>query len=435
MPIRLLFPAVLALLLLALPAAAVASDYVPGEVIVKYEDGTSATSEAAAENAAGTASEQSLPDGSQQLAIEDRQSVSQTVAELRDDPGVAYAVPNWKASAASFSPNDPGFRLQWNLFDAFGINMPEAWSLAADRGAPGGRGALVAVLDSGVAFENRGRFRRAPDFRRDTFVHGYDFIAGDRHPDDVFSHGTHVAGTIAEATNNGLGEAGVAYGARIMPLRVLDSEGAGDAAAISRAVRYATVHHADVINLSLEFPAELRASEIPDVISALRFAYRRGVVVVAAAGNQADHAVAYPARATPVIAVGATTITGCEADYSNAGKDLDLVAPGGGVDAPSSRSQWDIDHCRLDSPGKSIYQQTFTRGVRRFGVVGLEGTSMAAPHVAGIAALVIATGRLGPHPSPAAVEQHLEATARDAGEPGFDPYYGHGLVDAAAALR
>jgi serine protease len=439
MPTRLLLVALLALTALAVPSGAAADDYVPGEVIVRYEDGTSSGAESALERQSGTDAEGALPGGSERLAIEDGDSVRETIAELSRDPNVAYAVPNWKARAAAFVPNDPGFRRQWNLSDFFGINMPEAWDLAAARGAPGGSGAVVAVLDSGVAFEHYKRFRRAPDLGASAFVKGRDFIDRDGHPNDEYGHGTHVAGTIAQTTNNGLGTAGIAYGAKIMPLRVLDSLGEGDAVAIARAIRYAARKGAHVINLSLEFPGYVRAAEIPEVLSALRFARRHGSVVVAAAGNKANTAVAYPARAQQVLAVGATTITGCEADYSNAGKDLDVAAPGGGLDAPNTRSQWDLDHCRPDSPGKPIVQQTFTHDgwVQSFGLRGpdFEGTSMAAPHVSAIAALVLATGRLGPNPTPRMVEDHIKATARDAGEAGFDPFYGYGIVDAAAALR
>ena len=206
--------------------------------------------------------------------------------------------------------------------------------------------------------------------------------------------------------------------------------------AIAKAIRYAARRRVDVINLSLEFELDVVASEIPEILAAIRFAHRRGAVMVAAAGNRFGRGVAYPARAGQVIAVGATTRNGCQSDYSNAGADLDVVAPGGGVDA-DPRTGEELALCDPGDSGDYIFQQTFRgRGVRRFGLPGgYEGTSMASPHVAGIAALLIATGRLGDNPRPAAVQHHIEATARDLGEPGFDRAYGHGLVDAAAALR
>jgi serine protease len=425
----------LAVGVLALPASAAASDYVPGEVIVRYADGTTASAAAAAQDVSGTVVEEALPGGSQQLAIEDGDSVRETIAELEDDPNVDYAVPNWRAQAAALPTNDPAARRQWNLFRTWGINVSEAWTLAQSLGAPGGRGALVAILDSGVAYENRGRFRRAPDLRRSTFVRPFDFIDNDRHPNDTFGHGTHVAGTIAQTTGNGVATAGIAYNAKIMPLRVLDEQGAGDSAAIARAIRWAARYGADVINLSLEFPAEVRAAEIPDVIGALRYARRHGSLVVGAAGNQADFTVAYPARAASVLAVGATTITGCQAGYSNSGDDLDIVAPGGGADAPNNDSVWDSQHCDPNAVGRPIVQQTFASEglIRHFGLPrDYEGTSMAAPHVSAIAALIIATKRLGPNPSPDAVEAHIKATARPTDRP---DRYGAGLVDAGAALR
>jgi serine protease len=434
MPTRLPFLIAALVVLLLLPASAQGTGYVPDEVIVRYEAGTGGGVAAQVAEDAGAQQIGELPGSSEQLRIEDGDSVRETIAELTADPNVAYAVPNWKARAAATAPNDPLFGRQWNLFSEFGINVVDAWTLAEERGAPGGRGALVAVLDSGVAYERRGRYRRATDLRRSTFVKPWDFIGRDRHPNDVFGHGTHVAGTIAQATNNRLGTAGIAYNAKIMPLRVLDGRGEGDSAAIARAIRFAARHRADVINLSLEFPAEVRSSEIPDVLGAIRYANRRGSLVVAAAGNQADIAVAYPARAKSVVAVGATTITGCQADYSNSGDHLDVVAPGGGVDMANSDSAWDLAHCRPDGAGRPIVQQTFVgRGVRRFGFPRTyEGTSMASPHVAAIAALVIATKRLGRNPSPRAVEEHIEATARPTDRP---DRYGAGLVDAAAALR
>jgi serine protease len=416
MPQRPFFLALGALVALLTPAtSAAAADYVPGEVVVKYEDGGSARVH----------------------QIKDGDSVRETIAELRRKPGVKYAVPNHIARASqTFVPNDPGFRRQWNLFEPGGIGMPEAWSHAAAAGAPGGKGVVVAVLDSGVAFERYRRFRRAPDLRRSTFVRGYDFIDRDPHPNDVFGHGTHVAGTIAQATNNGEGAAGIAYGAKIMPLRVLDSAGSGDSVAIAKAIRYAARRNADVINLSLEFELDVLPSEIPEILAAIRFAHRRDSLIVAAAGNGFGRRVAYPARADQVIAVGATTRSGCRSDYSNGGPDLDLVAPGGGVDAEPRTSQ-ELDLCDPSSASDWIFQETFRgRGVQKFGLPrGYEGTSMAAPHVSAIAALVIAARKLGPNPGPEALQNHIQATALDLGRPGFDGRYGHGLVNAAAALR
>jgi serine protease len=432
MRIRLILAAALALALAA-PSGAAASRYLPGSVIVKYKHGTSAGQRSVVQRIAGVRPEQSLPGGSKQLQVHDGDSVRQTVSELNADPNVAYAVPDYIAHASALRPNDPGFRKQWNFFGSYGIHMPDAWSLARKRHSPGGRGTVVAVLDTGVAYRNFKRYRRAPDLRH--FVKGYDFVDEDRYPFDLNGHGTHVAGTIGETTNNRKGAAGIAYRTKIMPVRVLDSEGAGDTIAISRAIRWATRHHADVINLSLEFDSSVRASQIPDVVRALHYARHKGVTVVAAAGNQAESVVAYPARSSSVIAVAATTDAGCEADYSNAGVDVDVAAPGGGANSPNDDNEWDVRQCSRGR-GRDIYQQTFTSSLRRFGLPGgYEGTSMAAPHVSGLAALIIGTHRLGRHPSPKAIQQHIERTARDIGPPGFDERYGYGLIDAAAALR
>ena len=430
--------------LFAAPARADAARYVPGEVIVRYEGGSSAATRAAVQRRARLGRSRKLPGGSRRLEIRDGETVRQTLAELRAEPNVERAVPNHIAHA-SFLPNDPGLggplgwrSLQWNFFGPAGVNAPEAWDLASAAGAPGGRGAVVAVLDSGVAYETRGRFRRAPDLRRDRFVSGYDFVDEDHSPNDENGHGTHITGTIAQRTNNALGVTGLAYGVKVMPVRVLDDRGGGDNAAIARAIRFAVKRGADVITMALEFEAGLHASDIPDVVSAIRYAHRRGAVMVSAAGNVGYPVVAYPGRATGVIAVGATTENLCQASYSNSGPGLDLVAPGGGPDAPNFDNAADAAHCRAADRGRYIYQQTFRREkqVRSFGLPGkYQGTSMASAHVAATAAMLIASGRLGRDPRPDAVEQRLEATARDLGVPGMDERYGAGLLDAAAALR
>ena len=400
-----------------LATSAGAADYVPGEVVVGHTDGSVS-----------------------KVETQPGQSVAEAIDKLSDHPKVKYAVPNLVAHAAAedWVPDDPYVDRQWNFVGSFGIGMPQAWSLAAAVGAPGGRGAVVAVIDSGVAYETRGPFKRDPDLHRSTFVHPWDFVGHDSHPNDRYGHGTHVAGTIAQATNNRFGVAGIAYGAKIMPLKVLDDFGEGDSLAIARAIRYAAKHGADVINLSLEFDHRVVAGEIPEILSAIRYAHSRGAVIVAAAGNYNRpylRRVAYPARATDVIAVGATTRHGCRAEYSSYGADLDVVAPGGGVDAKPSVPEEQL-LCRPETSGSWIYQVTFLgNSVRDFGLPrGYEGTSMATPHVSAIAALLIATHRLGVHPSPSLVEERIEHTTRDLGKPGYDSRYGWGLVNAATAL-
>ena len=360
--------------------------------------------------------------------------------ERSGDP-VAHAAGEW-------IPNDPGIpgdpgqsgapgdwrEVQWNFAGSplFGVGAPEAWANVAAEDAPGGQGTIVAVLDTGVAYANRGKFRRSPDFSRYTFVQGYDFIAHNPYPNDRNGHGTFVAGTIAEATNNGYGLTGLAYAAKIMPVRVLNAEGEGDANTIAQGVRYAVNHGARVINMSLEFAPSVTARDIPQLMSALRYAYHRGVVVVAAAGNEGRTAVDYPARAPHVIAVGATTEHGCLADYSNDGPRLTLVAPGGGADAALAGDP----NCRPEQPaGRDIYQMTFTGpSPRVFGFPGgYEGTSMATPEVAATAALIIAGGVLGRRPTVAQITARLRATARPLGTPADGYLYGAGLLNAAAA--
>ncbi len=395
-------------------SAAATPAYVPGELIVKREGAATPTA----------------------VAVPAGESVKDAAAELSDRPGIAHARPNYIARASAYTPNDPGFPRQWNLATSpAGINMPDAWGQARQLGRAGGKGVVVAVLDTGVAYQHFGRFRRAPDLNR--FVPGYDFVDDDRHPNDQNGHGTHVAGTIAQSTGNGLGTAGIAYRARIMPVRVLDANGAGDTLAISRGIRFAARRGADVINLSLEFDGGVRAAQIPDIVSALDYARSRGAIVVAAAGNRGQPRVAYPARARNVVAVAATTARGCRAEYSNSGADVDIAAPGGGADAISGESPYDVATCQPSLRGEFIYQQTFSPGsVARFAIpAGFKGTSMAAPHVSGVAALLIGSRRLGRKPSPAAIEKRLKATARDIGTPGWDPRYGSGLLDAAAALK
>lgn len=433
---------------IAAAPAARPPDYVPGEVLVGYASGpaggqvaraTRQRQNAARASAAASTSREEI------MRVPRGQSVWSAIARLKRSRGVTYAVPNYIAHQAGWIPNDRGNtghrqgwqRLQWNFLPGIGVDAPDAWSHMFALHHPGGRGVTIAVLDTGVAYRNWHQFHKAPDFPWTHFVDPHDFVAGNAFPLDREGHGTFVTGMIAESTNNGIGLTGLAYGARIMPVRVLDAAGDGNSATIAKGIRYAVTHGAQVINLSLTFDQSVTASEIPDMISAVRFAHRHGVVVVAASGNDATRRLAYPAAASTVISVGATTRDRCLAGYSNGGARLDLVAPGGGDDA-SLVADPDCHPFRNLPP---VHQMTFkdldslTPGANptRFGYPGTYGTSMAAPEVSASAALVIASGVIGRHPSPDRVLTRLEQTATPLGGARPNDDFGWGLVNAGAA--
>ncbi len=386
--------------------------------------------------------------------------VREAAKALRVNPKVEYAVPNYVATSSATPeappeiPNDPGTLgglaeaatplgdwtiKQWNFlpFEAVaadpklavspgGIDAVGAWQHLIEAGRPGGEGVTVAVLDTGIAYRGDGpSFRKSPDFTADQFARGYDFVGRDRVPLDENGHGTHVAGTIAEKTNNGIGLTGLAYGAKLMPVRVLDAHGRGDAAAIAKGIRFAVAHKAQVINMSFNFGCHKR---VPTVDEALREAYDRGVVTVASAGNLgSESCVSEPATGPRVIAVGGTSEGGCLGYYSLAGTAIDVLAPGGGNP---------VSGCPSIS-ARPIYQVTLRAGsTSEFTIPSnYVGTSMAAAHVSGLAALVLASGVLGPQPSPKArveaVTRRIRQTARSLGLPRTQQ--GAGLIDAAKA--
>jgi serine protease len=438
--------------------AVAAVPYTPHVVVVRFARRVSTLARIADLRASGSIDAVPTTAYTRRLRLAADVTVASALERLRRSPGVLWAQPDYIAHAADYAtpgtyptlvpqvpstlppflPDDPGrsgpgdwTQLQWNFAGQFGVNAPEAWSNLIADGRPGGSGVIVAVLDTGVAYANRGRFRRSPDFRAGQFVRGYDFVDGTPYPNDDNGHGTQVAGTIAEETNNGIGVTGLAYGVRIMPVRVLDGEGDGDATAIAAGVVFAVLHHAQIINMSLEFTSGVTGSSVPELRDAIGFAHARGVLVVGAAGNEGTDRIAYPARAPFVVAVGASTQHGCPADYSNYGPGLDILAPGGGADARLP----DDPNCVPFGRGADIYQETMIDGSpRRFGLPsGYEGTSMATPHVSAAAALVIASGVLGQHPTPDAIVARLKATARQIGPLADAAHFGAGLLDAGAA--
>ncbi len=392
------------------------------------------------------------------FALRQGADVVAVAAALREDPRVEYAAPNYIATASTSPvaepevPNDPGpisgppgppggwVTKQWNFLPWLGEPAPllpispggidaiGAWENLAVAGRPGAQGVTVAVLDSGVAYRTLSpNFLRSPDFASGQFVKGFDFVDDDRLPLDENGHGTHVAGTIAEKTNNGIGLTGLAYRAKLMPVRVLDALGRGRADDIAKGIRFAVGHGADVINMSFNFGCDRR---VPGVDEALRLAYRRGVVAVASVGNVGSEAcVSPPATGPHAIGVGGSTQGGCLGSYSLAGKGVDLLAPGGGTPAIGCPSV----------SADSIYQVTLKdRTTNEFSEPSnYVGTSMAAAHVSGVAAMILASGTIDRKAKKkgkvAGVTRRLRQTARDLGLPATRQ--GAGLIDAAKATE
>src|SRR5215218_7777479 len=318
------------------------------------------------------------------------------------------------AAPAAERPADPLVRFQWHLR---AIQAPPAWTIT--RGA----GVTVAVLDTGVAYEDRGPYRRASELPAARIVPGWDFVDDDAHPDDVpppdgrRSHGTHIATIIAAAQGNGIGGAGVAPEATIMPLRVLESDRSGTALRIARGLLFAADHGADVANLSIAGPRPSRVLR-----EAIAYARAKGVTIVAAAGNDGRASVSWPAAYPGVIAVGAVDRAGRRAGYSNHGSALDLVAPGGFGELV------DVGY----GPRDGVQSQTLLGGPAQFCFCFMASTSAAAAEVSGVAALLIASGRAT---TPAAVRAALASSARPPGTPAPRREYGAGLVQARAALE
>ncbi|MBM2621597.1 S8 family serine peptidase [Actinoplanes sp. LDG1-06] len=278
---------------------------------------------------------------------------------------------------------------QWDFSK---ISVADAWKKST------GEGTVVAVLDSGVDAKH-------PDLVGN-LVAGYDAIANTAGgTTDPNGHGTHVAGTIAAVTGNGVGVSAVAPGAKVMPVRVLGANGSGVMSDTAEGIIWAADHGADVINMSLGSKSKVNA-----VSTAISYARSKGVVVVAAAGNEREKGspTSYPAADAGVIGVAATDSADKVATYSNSGSYVDVAAPGTAI---------------LSTYPTALGKKT--------GYASMSGTSMASPHVAAVAALLKAAQ---PSITPDQVQSALETSAVDLGAKGRDNDFGYGRIDAAAAL-
>jgi serine protease len=290
---------------------------------------------------------------------------------------------------ALVAPNDPEYSKQWHLRS---IHIEQAWE--ENRG----KGITVAIIDTGVS--------KVPDLEQTEFVKGYDFVSDKVNADDDNGHGTHVAGTVAQSTNNNYGVAGIAYEAKIMPLKVLSGNGGGTISDISESIRFAADNGANIINLSLGGGGESQVMK-----DAIEYAYNKGVLIIAAAGNENAESASYPARYARVIGVGALDAQDERAEFSNYGAGVNIAAPGGGN-------------------GSKIWQETIDPDTNTPILSGLQGTSMAAPHVAGVAALIESIGVTAPDEVFAILQQSSRKVASDP-----QNFYGAGHLDAAAAVK
>jgi serine protease len=374
-----------------------AGDVVPGEIAVDLRDDATAADIAAVESAYGVAmrpnSAWSATHEKLEVADVDASRVAGLVAALSRDPRVEHAEP-MAIYRATFVPNDPLYATkQWHLKR---VGAETAWNYTC------GRGVVVAVIDTGVACFDKGAFSRGTDLAGTRCESGWNFVDDSAEAYDDQGHGTHVAGTIAQTTNNEVGTAGLAFCATLMPVKVLNKQGFGTVANVADGIRFAADEGAQVVNLSLGGPIKSQILE-----DAVEHALKKGVLVVAAAGNS-GRKVGWPAAYPGVLAVSATDADDKVAWFSSRGPEVGIAAP-----------------------GVAVTQQTICNGGRDkceiFGTYN--GTSMASPHVAGVAALVEALGVT----SVDSVRDVLTSSARRQDDKDRE-LFGAGILDAAAAV-
>jgi serine protease len=352
-------------------------DVIAGELVVDMRDDLSEDEIAAVGNEYHLALRDNSPGikDDAKLEIADVSGLSGAtlaglIERLSHDPRVEGVEPETVARAF-FTPNDPKYTEQWHMQRA---GAEQAWDYAC------GTGVTVAVVDTGIACYDAEGFMKGTDLAGTTCVAGYNFVGKNDIAADDQGHGTHVAGTIAQTTNNGMGVAGLAHCAKLMPVKVLSARGWGTMADVAEGIRWAADHGAQVINLSLGSSAKSKVVE-----DAVTHAYKKGVVVVAAAGNSGK-SVGFPAAYDGAIAVSATDKNDAIAWFSSRGPEVAIGAPGVGITQQT-----------ICESGKNKCEQ--------WGV--FNGTSMASPHVAGAAAILVGQGITDPD----AVKATLQSTA------------------------
>jgi serine protease len=463
--------------------------YRPGRVIVKFRDEAAMSERRAAVRAASDTGE--IADRPSYadfdiVRIDPAEDAEEAASVLRQRPEVQYAQAAYRVHAL-FVPNDPLYATQqWNLPM---INMERAWDIQPQAGSS----ITVAVIDTGMAYDNAiltvtlqafrnsrgtlypalGRvvipYSAAPQLVGGTgsgrIVAPHDFVNETAMPLDFDGHGTHVSGTIGQLTNDGIGTAGVAFNVKLMPVKVVASEWdllfagftnisnvGGSDDDVARGLRYAADNGAKVINMSLGSSGPANCATNPNqpdcapvIEAALRYAVGKGCFITISAGNEfEDNVPPFGLNPTSVLAEIASRIPGVvsvaavdrgknHAYYSSTGSYVELAAPGGserGFGSSGFIRQQTFDFNFTDTfllPPSQFQAPRFDV----FGYIGIIGTSMAAPHVAGVAAMLMQQGVT----DPAAIEDLLEKTAIDLGTPGRDDTFGFGLVDARNALR
>jgi len=427
----------------------VAPGYDPSELLVQFKEPTTSDAIASALTQEGaTLEEQVTPDGLVRVHLGGGLGVNDVIDHWNQRSDVDYAAPDFHAHAF-FVPNDTTiatFDLAWNLRQ---IDAYSAWDVV--RGNPK---VVLAIVDSGVAFEDRQipsyelpfvkpgvtMYRQSPELPG-PFLPGWDFVHNDAHPNDDYGHGTFVATFAAGAANNVAGSAGIAFGITLLPIKVLDYQGDAQTNDIVQGIRFAADQGANIINLSLGYPplGLLRAIGIPEKVlnqmfkplrDAIFYAQRKGAIIVAATGNFDAPEVSLPAGYPGVIAVGATNVDNARSSYSSYGSTLDFMAPGGDfTDVNGDHVQDGVAALGI----KPFRSSGSLANPDSFNVFIVFGTSYASPQVAGAVALLESMGVK----DQGQIEQTLRASSINPfqASSGFSQTYGNGLIQVGRAVR